>query len=501
MERFRSDRPRPEITGYRSGEIEVSAQRRAWPAAAAPLEEVSLVPTSTSTGEAHGLDPDLVVHAARAIVGEQERAISVAVRAGRIVAVQPLSSTTLSWRAHAVARLADDEVLLPGLVDAHVHVNEPGRTSWEGFETATRAAAAGGVTTIVDMPLNSVPPTVDAAALGAKQDAARGRIAVDVAFWGGAIGTNLGELESLHSAGVAGFKCFMADSGVPEFPPVDDRQLEQTLAEAARLDALVVVHAEDPQVLAAAPPATGRRFADFLRSRPPVAEDRAIERLLAHAARTGARVHVLHLASAGALPAIAAARADGVRVTAETCPHYLTLDAASVPDGATAFKCCPPIREAGHQDALWAALIDGTLSCVVSDHSPCVPELKALDSGDFGLAWGGIASLQIGLSAVWTAAQARGVPLATVVSWMAQRPAELAGLPAKGRIAVGADADLVVLAPEATFVVDPARLLHRNPITPYAGRQLRGVVRTTWLRGVRVNTEQPGGRMLRRGAA
>jgi allantoinase len=481
--------------GYRAW-IEVSAQRRAWPAAAAPLEEVCLDPACETSAR----DPDLVVHAARAIVGDEERAISVAVRAGRIVAVQPLSSTTLAWRARAVTGLADDEVLLPGLVDTHVHVNEPGRTSWEGFETATRAAAAGGVTTIVDMPLNSLPPTVDAAALRTKQDAARDRIAVDVAFWGGAIGTNLGELESLHAAGVTGFKCFMADSGVPEFPPVDDRQLAQTLTEAARLDALVVVHAEDPQVLAAAPPATGRRFADFLTSRPPVAEHRAIERLLAHAERTGARVHVLHLASGAALPTIAAARARGVRVTAETCPHYLTLDAASVPDGATAFKCCPPIRDAGHQDALWAALIDGTLSCVVSDHSPCVPELKALDSGDFGLAWGGIASLQIGLPVVWTAARARGVPLAAVVSWMARRPADLAGLPGKGRIAVGADADLVALAPNDGFVVDPATLQHRNPVTPYAGRHLSGVVRATWLRGVRVGPGAPAGRMLRRGA-
>jgi allantoinase len=462
-----------------------------------PSGEVYLVPAA----EPSDRDPDLVVHAARAIVGGAERAISVAVRAGRIIAVQPLSSATLGWRAQTVTGLAEDEVLLPGLVDTHVHVNEPGRTSWEGFETATRAAAAGGVTTIVDMPLNSLPPTVDAAALRIKQDAARGSIAVDVAFWGGSIGTNLGELEALHAAGVTGFKCFMADSGVPEFPPVDDLQLAQTLTEAARLGALVVVHAEDPQTLAAAPPATGRRFADFLASRPPVAEDRAIERLLAHAERTGARVHVLHLASGSALPAIAAAKARGVRVTAETCPHYLTLDAESVPDGATAFKCCPPIRGAGHRDALWAALIDGTLSCVVSDHSPCVPELKALDSGDFGVAWGGIASLQIGLPAVWTAARARGVPLASVVSWMARRPAELAGLGAKGRIAVGADADLVVLAQDEAFTVDPATLQHRNPVTPYAGRRLFGVVRRTWLRGVRVEPGVTAGRMLRRDAA
>jgi allantoinase len=445
---------------------------------------------------------DLAVHAPRAIVDGRERSVSVLVRDGVIVAIRPLSSATMAVAATRVLTLARDEVLLPGLVDAHVHVNEPGRTHWEGFETATRAAAAGGVTTIVDMPLNSLPPTVDLDALRAKQAAARGRVAIDVAFWGGAIPGNLERLADLHTAGVTGFKCFMADSGVPEFPPVDDAELAAALAEAARLDALVVVHAEDARVLAASPPASGRRFADFVASRPPRAENAAITRLLELAGSTGARVHVLHLASGDAVPLLAAAKARGVRVTAETCPHYLTLDAETVPDGATAFKCCPPIRDGAHRDALWHALADGTLDCVVSDHSPCVPELKALDSGDFGIAWGGIASVQLGLAAVWTAARARGVPLADVVTWMSARPAALAGLPGKGRLAVGADADLAVLAPDAWFVVDPAALHHRNPVTPYAGRELTGVVRSTWLRGVPVELSAgavPAGRLLRRG--
>ena len=435
------------------------------------------------------------------MVEGREASVSVTVRQGRIAAIDPLTSGTLARPARRVLGLAADEVLIPGLVDAHVHVNEPGRTHWEGFETATRAAAAGGVTTIVDMPLNSLPPTVDAPALLAKQDAARHRVAVDVAFWGGAIPGNLGELAGLHEAGVMGFKCFMADSGVPEFPPVDDAQLAAVLVETARLDALVVVHAEDPHVLLGSPPAAGPRFADFLASRPPAAENAAIERLLGHAELTGARVHVLHLASGEAVPQLAAAQARGVRVTAETCPHYLTLDADAVPDGATAFKCCPPIRGRAHQDALWQALTDGVLTCVVSDHSPCVPELKALDSGDFGAAWGGIASVQLGLPAVWTAARARGVPLAEVVTWMSARPADLAGLPHKGRIAVGADADLAVLAPDEAFVVDPATLHHRNPVTPYAGRELAGAIRSTWLRGepVRLDQEAPAGRLLRRG--
>ena len=438
------------------------------------------------------------MHAARAVVDGRETSVTVAVRGGRIVDVEPLTPATLARPARQVLRLAADEVLLPGLVDAHVHVNEPGRTAWEGFATATRAAAAGGVTTIVDMPLNSLPPTVDVPALRAKQAAAAPQVSVDVAFWGGAIPGNAGELAGLHAAGVTGFKCFMADSGVPEFPPLDDAALATALAEAARQDALVVVHAEDPAVLAVSPPAAGRRFADFVASRPPDAENAAVARLLGHAERTGARVHVLHLGSGEAVPLIAAAQARGVRVTAETCPHYLTLDAGAVPDGATAFKCCPPVRDRAHQDALWAALEAGTITCVVSDHSPCVPELKALDTGDFGTAWGGIASVQLGLAAVWTAARARGVALPRLVDWMATAPARLAGLPGKGAIAVGADADLAVLAPDETFVVDPAALHHRNPVTPYAGRELAGVVRSTWLRGERVDGV-PRGRLLRRG--
>jgi allantoinase len=475
--------------------VEVVAQRRAWPAVAAPLEEASL-DHADSPDHPH---PDLLVHAVRAVVDGRESPVSIAVRSGRIERIVPLTSASRRLPARQVVTLAAGEVLIPGLVDAHVHVNEPGRTHWEGFETATRAAAAGGVTTIVDMPLNSLPPTVDLPALAAKQDAARHRIAVDVAFWGGAVPGTLGELAGLHAAGVTGFKCFMADSGVSEFPPLDDDQLGAVLAEAARLDALVVVHAEDPQVLLASPPAAGRRFADFLSSRPPLAESAAIARLLGHAERTGARVHVLHLASGDAVPLIAAAQRRGVRVTAETCPHYLTLDAAAVPDGDTAYKCCPPIREQAHQEALWRALADGVLGCVVSDHSPCVPELKALDSGDFGAAWGGIASVQLGLAAVWTAAWRRGVPLTDVVTWMAARPADLAGLPGKGRIAVGADADLAVFAPGERFIVDPARLHHRNPVTPYAGHELTGVVRATYLRGQQIMAGTLAGRLLERG--
>ncbi len=388
-----------------------------------------------------------------------------------------------------------DLVLLPGLVDTHVHVNEPGRTGWEGFATATRAAAAGGVTTIIDMPLNSLPPTVDVAALETKRAAADGQCHVDVGFWGGAIPGNTAELAGLHAAGVFGFKAFLVDSGVPEFPPLDRAGL---LAAQRAVDALFVVHAEHAEELRPAPASS--RYHDFLASRPPAAEERAVAMAVDVARESGRRTHVLHLSAAGTLPRLAAARDEGVRMTAETCPHYLTLAAEAVPDGATQFKCCPPIRDEANQDRLWRALADGTISCVVSDHSPCIPELKRLDSGDFAAAWGGISSLQLGLPLVWTAARARGFGLAEVAAWMARHPADLVGLVHKGRIAVGADADLVAFDPDATFTVDPARLHHRHPVTPYAGTTLAGVVRRTWLRGTAIDGVMPLGRFLRREA-
>jgi len=432
---------------------------------------------------------ELVVRSRRAVTGGVERPAAVSVRAGRIVAVDAYDAAVDAAEETDLGDLA----LLPGLVDTHVHVNEPGRTEWEGFATATRAAAAGGVTAIVDMPLNSLPPTVSVDALAVKQRAAAGQIHVDVGFWGGAIPGNAADLPGLHAAGVFGFKAFLADSGVPEFPPLDAGQLAEALAAA---DALFVIHAEDPGHLHAA--ASSPAYADFLASRPPEAEHAAVATAIEAARAAGAHVHILHLSAAGALPLIAAARAGGVRVTAETCPHYLTLDAAAVPPGATEYKCCPPIRDAANRDRLWAALADGLITCVVSDHSPCTPELKRRDTGDFAAAWGGIASVQLGLPVVWTAARDRGHTLADVAGWMARRPADLVGLTGKGRIAVGADADLVAFDPDAAFVVDPGRLHHRHPVTPYARQTLTGVVRTTWLRGRRVTGEAPHGRFLTR---
>jgi allantoinase len=432
----------------------------------------------------------LVVRARRVVLPEGVREAAVHTEGGRITAVAGFGDVP-----DGTVTLADDEVLIPGLVDSHVHVNEPGRTEWEGFATATAAAVAGGVTTIVDMPLNSIPPTTTVDALHVKRDAATGQLSADVAFWGGAVPGNVDQLRPLHEAGVVGFKCFLLDSGVPEFPPLDDAGLRAALAELAGFDGLLIAHAEDADVIAAAPGPGGRSYADFLASRPGAAEESAIGRLIAAARDTGARVHVVHLADGDAVPMLRAARAQGVRITVETCPHYLTFAAEEVPDGATPFKCCPPIRERSHREALWAALEARDVDLVVSDHSPCTEDLKLLDRGDFGAAWGGIASLQVTLPAVWTGARARGIPLADVVRWMATEPARLAGLDGKGAIAVGKDADLVAFAPGERWTV--GELQHRNPVTPYAGRELFGVVRRTWLRGEPAVGAR--GRLLRRG--
>ncbi|TDV39779.1 allantoinase AllB [Actinophytocola oryzae] len=435
---------------------------------------------------------DLIIRAPRMVTPDGERSGAVGIRDGVIADVAD------ELDGPVFIDLADDEVLLPGLVDTHVHVNDPGRAEWEGFATATRAAAAGGVTTIVDMPLNSVPPTVDVPALDIKRATAFGNTYVDVGFWGGAVPGNLPELRPLHTAGVFGFKCFLLHSGVEEFGHLSTGELAAALATLRDLDALMIVHAEDPTLIDHAPAPHGRAYADFLASRPPDAEHRAIATVIDLARRHHARVHILHLSSAGALPMIAAARRDGVAVTVETCPHYLTLTAEEVPDGATQFKCCPPIRGAANQDLLWQGLADGVIDCVVSDHSPCTPDLKRLETGDFGQAWGGIAGLQLGLPAVWTAARKRGVPLTEVVRWMSTAPAALVGLTGKGAIEVGRDADLCVLAPAAELTVDAAKLFHRNAVSAYHGRTLTGVVRRTWLRGREVTGEVPHGKLLER---
>ncbi|MFF0002260.1 allantoinase AllB [Streptomyces tibetensis] len=442
-------------------------------------------------------DAELVLRSRRVITPEGTRAASVEVADGTITAVLPYDAPVPES-----ARLEDlgDHVLLPGLVDTHVHVNDPGRTEWEGFWTATRAAAAGGITTLVDMPLNSLPPTTTVPHLRIKQQVAADKAHIDVGFWGGALPDNVKELRPLHEAGVFGFKAFLSPSGVDEFPHLEQGPLARTMAEIAAFDGLLIVHAEDPHLLASAPQQPGPKYADFLASRPRGAEDSAIAQLIREAKALDARVHVLHLSSSDALPMIAEARADGVRITVETCPHYLTLTAEEVPDGASEFKCCPPIREAANQDLLWQALADGTIDCVVTDHSPSTADLK---TDDFATAWGGISGLQLSLAAVWTQARRRGHGLEDVVRWMSARTSALVGLGGrKGAIAVGRDADFAVLAPDETFTVDPVALQHRNRVTAYAGRTLHGVVKSTWLRGQRIVADgeftEPKGRLLTR---
>ena len=426
---------------------------------------------------------------------------TVRVSGERIVAIEPLGT-----RLPSTVRVIDigEALLLPGLVDTHVHINEPGRSDWEGFASATRAAAAGGITTLLDMPLNSIPATTTAAALDTKRAAALGQCHVDVGFIGGVVADNADDLAGLYEGGVLAWKCFLVDSGVPEFSAVEEAHLRRVLASLADWQLPLMVHAELPGPIAAARRSgLVRRYVDYAATRPARAEFDAVDMMIRLAAEFAAHVHIVHVSSDEAVRLLETARARGVRVTAETCPHYLRFAAEEIPDGATAFKCAPPIRSAEHRDSLWRALEHGTLDLVVSDHSPSPPALKALDTGDLAAAWGGIASLQLTLPLVWTEARLRHVAIERVVDWMATHPANLVRLANKGRIAPGCDADLVIWEPEVAWTVDARTLQHRHPVTPYDGLTLAGRVRATYLRGALIYDAgvfpQPaGGRLLDR---
>ena len=386
---------------------------------------------------------------------------------------------------------AGERLLTPGVVDTHVHLNEPGRTEWEGFTTATRAAAAGGITTVVDMPLNCIPATTTRRAAEVKREAADGQLQIDVAFWGGVIPGNAGDLAELAAFGVPGAKCFLCPSGVDEFPNVTRADLELALPVLRDHGRTLLVHAELPGPLEAAEAGLAgldaRAYETYLRSRPPSAEDEAVALVIELARRFQAPAHIVHLSSASALPMIARAQDEGVPITAETCLHYLTFTAEEIAAGATHFKCAPPIRGRENRERLWRGLREGVLSMVVSDHSPCTPALKRPDTGDFLGAWGGIAGLQLGLSGLHTEASRRGIPLRTMGDWNTRRTAALAGLGArKGRLAAGFGADLVIWDDRQRFTVEPAGILHRHGLTPYAGRAHDGVVHQTWLRGALV---------------
>jgi allantoinase len=432
--------------------------------------------------------PDLVVRGRRVVTPDGERPAAIHIRGGVITAVLAFDDIPVGCTVHE----AGESAVMPGLVDTHVHINEPGRTEWEGFATATRAAAAGGVTTLVEMPLNSIPATTTAAGFREKIAAAAGQLSLDVGFWGGVVPGNVSELRPLWEAGVFGFKCFLVPSGVEEFREVGESDLRAALPELAALGAPLLAHAELPGPIEEATrkqPKGSRanQYATWLASRPRQAEDEAIALLLRLAEEFNARVHIVHLSSSNSIAQLRQARERGIRVSVETCPHYLTFDSEEIADGATEFKCAPPIRERANREKLWTALRDGTIDFVVSDHSPCTQAMKLREEGDFPRAWGGIASLQIGLPAVWTQARSRGYALTHLAEWMCRGPARLAGLERhKGAIAAGCDADLVIWNPDAKFRVDPARLHHRHKLTPYAGRELFGVVETTFLRGRKV---------------
>ena len=448
-----------------------------------------------STQDTTGTTFDLVLRGQQVLAGQDIAPREIGVRDGKIVAVEPYGTGLSGIR---VIEVAADEVLLPGLVDTHVHVNEPGRTEWEGFESATKAAAAGGVTTIVDMPLNSIPPTVNLEALEIKREAAGKNAYVNVGFWGGAIPGNKKDLRELHEAGVFGFKCFLLHSGVDEFPSLSVDEMEEDMAELASFDSLMIVHAEDAEIIDNSPQPVGGKYAGFLDSRPRDAENTAIAQVIERARTTGVRAHVLHLSSSDALEMISEAKAEGVKLTVETCPHYLTLLSEDIPDGATAFKCCPPIRENDNRELLWKGLEEGVIDCIVSDHSPSTIDLKDVENGDFGVAWGGVASLQLGLPLIWSEAKQRGLKLEQVVQWMGVNPSKLAGLGAKGSIEEGKDADFAIFAPEDTFEVDVQKLHHKNPISPYQGKTLHGVVRRSIIAGNDVDFQTPSGKLIRR---
>jgi allantoinase len=415
----------------------------------------------------------------RVITPEGIRAATVHIAEGRIASIGQWESSD--------SEDFGESVIMPGVIDTHVHVNEPGRTDWEGFESATRAAAAGGITTILDMPLNSIPATTTVAGLEAKRNAARGKTVVNVEYIGGVIPGNSGELEGLRDAGVRAYKCFLTPSGVEEFPAIDEKELQKVFPILARLGLPLMVHSEDPACLH--PVSTpSRKYSDYLASRPIESEHSAIRMLVRLLEMCPTPVHVVHLSSATSLDLIDEARKRGLPLTVETCPHYLTFSEADIPDGATEYKCAPPIRSAAERDGLWKGLIEGEIDLVASDHSPCPPGMKETH-GDFFSAWGGIASLQISMPAVWTGARNRNVPVERIAEWMCKNTAKLAGLgKTKGSLAAGYDADIVVWDPDASFMVDAKKLAHRNPVTPYDGRKLFGKVLATYVAGKKILT-------------
>lgn len=427
---------------------------------------------------------DLIIRGRTVVSEDAIGPASIHVSGEKIFAVRPFDEVVESCE---IVEADDDSVIMPGLVDTHVHINSPGRTEWEGFRTATRAAAAGGVTTLIDMPLNSIPPTTTLPGFKTKLETAKDDCFVDVGFWGGVVPGNTSELARMFAAGVVGFKCFLVPSGVDEFPHVTEDDLRIAMPELSRLGAMLIVHAELPGPMKTT---DNTDYHAFLHSRPRAAEDEAIEMMIRLSREFDTRVHIVHLSSSDALPLLREAQAAGVKITAETCPHYLHFAAETIPEHATEFKCCPPIRERENREKLWQGLSDGTIDMVVSDHSPCPGEMKLRETGDFMAAWGGIASLQLRLPVTWTEAQRRGFSLRELTNWLCTNPARQVSLQSrKGAIAAGCDADIVIWDHNRAFAVDADKLHHRHKLTPYQGEILRGVVEKTFLRGKKIYDE------------
>ncbi|HEY0728462.1 MAG TPA: allantoinase AllB [Pyrinomonadaceae bacterium] len=423
-------------------------------------------------------DVDLIIRGQTVVSADAIGPASIHVRGEKIVAVRPFEEVLKDCE---IVEAEAEAIVMPGLVDTHVHINSPGRTEWEGFRTATRAAAAGGVTTLIDMPLNSIPPTTTLAGFKTKLETAKDDCFVDVGFWGGVVPGNTSELAPMFAAGVVGFKCFLVPSGVDEFAHVTEHDLRVAMPELTRIGAMLIVHAELP---GPSNPVDDTDYEAFLRSRPRSMEDEAIELMIRLSREFGTRVHIVHLSSSGALPMLREAQAAGVKITAETCPHYLHFTSETIPERATEFKCCPPIRESENREKLWQGLADGTIDMVVSDHSPCPASMKLRDTGDFMAAWGGIASLQLRLPVTWTEARRRGFSLRDLTNWLCTNPARQVSLASrKGTIAAGCDADIIIWKPDRELVVDAAHLEHRHKLTPYHGESLTGVVEKTFLRG------------------
>lgn len=425
--------------------------------------------------------PDFGLYSRQVVTADGVREAVVIVRDGKISAVTSREQAPSHLPIEDLRQL----VLMPGVVDSHVHVNEPGRTEWEGFRTATLAAAAGGITTIVDMPLNCIPVTTTAEAFSTKLPSASDQLWTDCAFYGGVIPGNQGELEALIEMGVLGFKCFLIHSGIDEFPNTTEADLRRSMPILARHNVPLLVHAElecsDEQPHKWKSPSS---YKDFLSSRPRRWENDAIKLMIDLCREYSCPVHIVHLSSSDALPLIAAAKKEGLPFTVESCPHYLTLESEQIPDGDPRYKCAPPIREAENREKLWQGLTDGIIDFVVSDHSPCLPSLKHLTTGDLEKAWGGISSLQFGLPVIWTEASNRGFDIGQVAKWMCEKPADFLNLAeSKGRIAPGCNADLVVFDPDKEFEINREIIQHKNKVTPYEGKRLRGVVERTYVGG------------------